>query len=151
VAVDGFAEALGSGYLLHDLGVFVEDAGEVHHFAQIFDLGAGQQFLTFLASRVAPAVSKTGGGHAAGGAEIEVEGHGIAVADHEFDAGEAADVGDLVGIAYGGDGPVDDGEAGEFGGDEQGAFDMDVGVDEAGEDEGAASAGRVCQGWRAGG
>jgi len=38
----------------------------------------------------------------------------MAVADHEFDAGEAADVGDLVGVGDGGDGPMDDGQAGEF-------------------------------------
>jgi hypothetical protein len=64
----------------------------------------------------------------------------MTVADHEFDAGEAADVGDLVGIGDGSDGPMDDGEASEFGGDEKGAFDMDVGVNEAGEDEGAGCA-----------
>jgi hypothetical protein len=65
----------------------------------------------------------------------------MTVEDHEFDAGEAADVGDLVGIGDGSDGSVYDGQAGKFAGDEEGALDMDVGVDEAGEDEGAGGRG----------
>ena len=76
------------------------------------------------------------GGNAAWRAEIEMEGHRIAVADHKFYARQSAYVGDLVGIADGGDGAVDNGEAGKFGGGEEGGFDVYMGVDEPGEDIG---------------
>ncbi len=134
VAVDGFADALGGVDLGHDFGVFVEDAGEVHHFAEIFDIVAGEELGYFGGFEGGAGGFETGSGDAAGRAEIEVKRHGIAVADHKFDTWEAADVGDLVGVADGGDGPVDDGQAREFGGDEEGGFDMDMGVDKAGED-----------------
>ena len=41
-----------------------------------------------------------------------------------------------MGVADGGDGAMDDGEPRELSGDEEGAFDVDVGIDKAGEDEG---------------
>ena len=151
VTVDGLFETFCACDLGHYFGVFVEDAGEVHHFAEVPDLVAGEEGFDFFGVEGGAGCLECGGRDAAGGAEIEVKGHGIAVADHEFDAGEAADVGDLAGVADRGDCAVSDGDAGEFGGDEEGAFDVDVGVDEAGEDVGAGGGGCGARGRGAGG
>ena len=59
-----------------------------------------------------------------------------ALSSMELDTGLSEDIGDFVGVGDGGDGAVGRGEAGELGGDEHGRFDVDVGVDEAGEEVG---------------
>ena len=75
-----------------------------------------------------------GGGDAGGGAEGDFEGGVGGVVEHEVDAGGAEDVVYFVVDGDGGHVAVAEGEAGEFGGDEHGGFDMDVGIDEAGEE-----------------
>jgi hypothetical protein len=59
---------------------------------------------------------------------------------HELHAGNAQDIGDFVRIGNRRNGPVHHGSPAKLARDEKRAFDMDVSVDEAGEDVGIALA-----------
>src|SRR5207245_2781801 len=99
------------------------------------------------------------GRHAWRGAPVELERHGAAVGDHQPDAVEAEDVGDLVRVGDRGDRAVGDGEAGELRGHHHRTFDVDVRINEPGQEEavvtrprfgaqvGDAAAGDVQRGW----
>src|SRR6185312_6123107 len=136
VAVDGLPDPLRGVDLGHYLGVLAEHTGEIHHFTQVPDVVARQELGDFRGLEGGPGRFEPGGGDAAWRPEIEVEGDGIAVADHEFHSRKAGDVGDLVRIADRRDGPMCNRQAGELRGYEKGRLDMDVGIDETGEDIG---------------
>src|SRR5882757_1361003 len=67
--------------------------------------------------------------------------HRTAIMDHEFNAWEPAYIGDLMGVAYRSHRAMDYRQPGKFRGDEQGAFDMHMRVDEPGKDEGPCGRG----------
>jgi len=142
------AEMMRRRNLFHYLRVMFQHSGEIHHFAEIADVFIGKEAGDGCGIEGGSGGFEAGGGDAAGGAEVEIERNGPAVGDHEFDAGETADVGDLVRVADGRDGTMDNGHAREFRRYEERAFDVDVRVDEARKNEGEVCVG--ARGLRAG-
>ncbi len=128
-------------YLLHHFGILVEHAGKIHHLAEIFYFAVFQQGAHLGRIEGGAGRFECSGRYATGRPEIEYKGDGPPVGDHKFHAGQPADIGDLVRIAYRGDGAMDYGEACEFRGYEEGTFDMDMRIDETGEDVGEGSRG----------
>src|ERR1700678_807092 len=75
VPIHGFAQAPGGGDLGHDVGVPGKHPGVVHHFAEIPYVGALQQEVHVGGGQESPGRFEGGGGDAARGAEVEMEGN----------------------------------------------------------------------------
>lgn len=132
VSVDALAVFFGGLDFLHDFGVTVDDAGEVHHFREVEEGCVAAEFLDGVGSEGGAGGFEVGGGDAGGDAEMDFAGRLRGELLHVADAVETEDVGDLVRVGDGADGAVGDGDAGELRRGEHGALDVDVGVDEAG-------------------
>jgi len=119
---------------LHHDGIFVKDAGEVHHLAEIAHTFVGEQRADIVGRDLRTGRLERRGRNAGRRTEGDGKGHTCSVVQHVADTFHAVDVADLVRIAHRGHGTVDDGETGEFGRYEHRRFDVDVGIDEAGQD-----------------
>ena len=135
VAVDGLARRQRDLYLAHHLRVAAKHACEVHHLGQETDVGAlhhprddvGRDGGT-AGLEVAAKVR-----HATGCAEEEVERRLAPVADHKVDTLHAEHVAYLVGVGHDTDGAVAHHHTGILAGHEHRTLDVDVTVDEPGQ------------------
>ena len=142
MALPAFIVAAISACILSSLH---EDAGEIHHFAQADDAGPGHRFGHFGgADGRAGRFQARGAGDAGGHLHVDVDGQGLGFVVHQFDAGQAEDVGDFVGVDEHAGGAVGDDGAGEFGDGDHAAFDVHVGVAQAGDEVTAVSLHHFC-------
>ena len=134
VAVDGFAESFGRGDLGHDLGVLLENPGPVHHLREVAKSVVREQSLDRRGIEPFARGLEVGRRDAARDAEVDRHASRSRLGQHELEARLAENVGDLVRIADRRDGAVADRDPGEFRRREHAALDVDVGVDEAGQE-----------------
>ena len=134
VAVHGFTEAMGVRDLLHHFRIAVEDAGEIHHLAQVAHFIAFEQAAHRVCINAGTGCFEDSGGHATRCAEEEMERHLPSIVDHELHTFNAHHIGDLVRIAHGGHGTMQHGEPREFTRHQHAAFNVYVRINEAGHD-----------------
>ena len=134
MSVDGLPSFQGGFDFFQDFRVAMQRPGEIHHLTEVFYFGTVEESLHIVAVKLCSRRFKSRGGHAARCSEIEFEWCKKAVVDHEIHSVHSTHVGDLMGIADGGDGSVDNRQAGEFGGDQHGTLYVDVGIDESRKD-----------------
>lgn len=119
-----------------DLGQHIriagDDPGKIHHFAQIPDLGSVQQCCDIGRRQHGSAGLERDDGHTGGSTETDGKRGPFRTLDHIFHPGDPQDVGDLMGVADGGDRSVSHRHPGKIRRREHRAFDMNVGIDEAG-------------------
>src|SRR5262249_15203095 len=135
VTIDWLAALVGGGDLGEAFGIAVQDAGKVHHFAEVANARVVEQLLDLCHRDGRAGRFKRGRRHTGRGAEIELEWRPGGVVEHVAHAGDAQHITDLVRVAYRRNGAVDDGRASELAWHEHGAFNVHVGVDKAGQQE----------------
>src|SRR6185437_11506463 len=74
MTVDGKLKVMRRRDLFHDFGIFVQHAGEIHHFAEILYIGHSEQPGDGCGIEGGSGGLETGGGDAAGRPEIKIEG-----------------------------------------------------------------------------
>ncbi len=115
-------------------------AREVHHLGQAVHRALRQELGQLRRFQGGAVGLHVGGRHTGRGHDHHIQGQSSAALGHEADAGQAGDVGDLVGVRHHrGDAPGQH-RVGEVGRDAEAALDVDVGVDQA---WGHVSAGQV--------
>ena len=135
VAVDLLVVGLGGHDLLHRLVVPGDDAHEVHHLRQALDPWMVVEGVDGPVVQHGAGLVQRRGRHAGGQHEPHVHRQVLRGLEHVLDAVGAHDVGDLVGVGDDGGGAVGQHGLHELLGGDQGALQMDVGVQEAGEDD----------------
>ena len=135
VAVDLLVVGLGGHDLLHRLVVPGDDAHEVHHLRQALDPWMVVEGVDGPVVQHGAGLVQRRGRHAGGQHEPHVHRQVLRGLEHVLDAVGAHDVGDLMGIGDDGGGAVGQHGLHELLGGDQGALQMDVGVQEAGEDD----------------
>ena len=131
VAVDLLVVGLGGHDLLHRLVVPGDDAHEVHHLRQTLDPGVVVEGVQAAVVQNGAGFVQRRGRHAGGQHEPHVHRQVLRGLEHVFDAVGAHDVGDLVGVRHHGGGAVGQHRLYELLGTDQGALQMDVGVQKA--------------------
>lgn len=135
VAVDVLGEP---GLELAQLGgVAGDDGGEVHHLGHAQRPPAPEQALQVAPPQPAARRLVGGGGHAGGGHDEDVEVDGIGGVDQPVHAVGAEDVGDLVRVGDDGGRALRDHRLGEPVRGQLRRLDVEMGIDEAGNDVGA--------------
>ena len=113
--------------------IAVQDAGEVHHLAEIANPRIVEQLLDLGDRDLGAGRFERRRRHARRRTEVELERHLRRVLEHVPHARHAQHVADLVRIAHRGHGAVHDRRPGELARHEHRAFDVHVGVDEPGQ------------------
>jgi hypothetical protein len=130
VSVDALAVFLGDVDFPHDVGIAVDDTGEIHHFREVDERGVGAEFLDGFRSQRGAGRFEIGRGHAGWDAEMDFAGCLRRQFLHVADALRAEHVGDFVRVGNRGHRAVDHRDAGELGRGEHGTLDVHMGVDE---------------------
>ena len=133
VTVDLLMMGLGGHDLLHHLGVAVDGAYKVHHLRQTLDPGMVIEGVDGPVIQNGAGLVQGRGGHAGGEHEAHVHRQILRSLEHVFDAVGAHDVGDLVGIGDDSGGAVGQDRLGKLRGAHQGALQMDMRIQEAGQ------------------
>ena len=131
VAVDLLVVGLGGHDLLHHLAVAVDDAHKVHHLRQALDPGMVIEGVDGPIVQIGSGLVQGRGRNAGGQHEPHVHRQVLGGLEHILDAIGAHDVGDLVGVGDDGGGAVGQHGLGKLLGAYQGAFQVNMGVDEA--------------------
>ena len=139
VAVDLFVVGLAGQDLADNVGVAVDDTDVVHHLRQPQHAGVVVQRVDGGIIETVAAFIQRGGRNAAGQHKVNVNGQSLGGLQHIADAFHPHHVGDLVWVGDDGGGAVPHHGPGKFGGGDQAAFQVDVGVDQAGGDEPAGN------------
>ena len=127
----------------HELGddarIGIEHAGEVHHFGEADDLGMGSERFEVMDFERCTGGFEGGGGDAGRQVDADVHHRLLGAIEEIFDALGAQHIGDFMGVADHGGDAVRQHAAVEFEGGDQGGFDVQVRVDEAGDGEAAVA------------
>ena len=135
VAVDLLVVGLGRHDLFHRLLVAVDGAHKVHHLRQALDPGMVIEAVDGPVVQNGAGFVQRRGRDAGGQHEPHVHRQVFRGLEHVLDAVGAHDVGDLVGVRHHGGGAVGQDGLHKLRGADQGAFQVDVGVQKAGEDD----------------
>ena len=135
VAVDLLMVGLGRHDLLHGLLVTVDGAHKVHHLRKALYPGMVIEAVDGPIVQNGPGLVQRRGGDAGGQHEPHVYRQVLCGLQHILDAIGAHDVSDLVGIRYHRGGSVRQDGLHELRGADQGAFQMNVGIQETGEND----------------
>jgi len=117
--------------------ILVDDAREIHEFGQTDDLRMVAEGQEFFDGQIGAGGFQMGGGHAGGELDADVHDRLLSRIEEEADALFAEHIGDLVRIADGGGDAIGEDAAVEFVRRDQRAFDVQVGIDEARDDDAA--------------
>ena len=131
VAVDLLVVGLGGHDLFHHLAVAVDDAHKVHHLRQTLDPGMVIEGVDGPIVQIGSGLVQGRGRNAGGQHEPHVHRQVLGGLEHILDAIGAHDVGNFVGIGDDGGGAVGQHGLGKLLGAYQGAFQVNMGVDEA--------------------
>jgi hypothetical protein len=131
VTVDRFARAFGQGDFAQDLGIGAQHTGIVHHFRQPQDAFLFHEGPQVVGRQPGARGFHSGGRHAGGEHEKDVDRLALACGEHVPDSFDAQHVGDLVRVGDHGGGAARCNRAGEPGDSGHGTLDVDVGVDES--------------------
>ena len=113
--IDGFSNRSGSLNFFENLGVPLQNAREIHHFAQTQNSRVRSVIFRYPWRTVlAPEVSRWVAGNAGGGHEEEIQGQVPAGIHQSADSRNAEDIGDLVRIQDNGGGAAGQGQTGVF-------------------------------------
>ena len=135
VPVDLFVVCLACQYLADDGRIAVDDANIVHHLRQPQHTGVLVQRVDGEIVQTAAALVHRGGRHTARQHKVNINGQVLGCLQHIADTVYPHDIGDLVWIGDDGGGTVPHHSAGKFGGGDHAAFQMDMGINEAGADK----------------
>ena len=131
--VDFLVVGLGGYDLLHHLGVAVDGAYEVHHLSQALDPGMVIEGVDGPVVQNGAGLIQRCGGYAGGEHKAHIHRQILGGLKHIFNAVGAHDIGDLVGVGDDGGGTVGQNGLCKLRGAHQGALQMDVGIQEAGQ------------------
>ena len=134
VTVDLFVMGLCRHDLLHRLLIAVDGAYKVHHLRKSLNAGVVIEAVNGPVVQNGAGFVQRGGGNAGGQHEPHVYRKILRGLKHIFDAVGAHDVGNFVRIGHNGSGAVGQDGLHELCGTDQRTFQMDVGVQKAGED-----------------
>ena len=138
VAVDLLVVRLRGDDLFHYLGVAVHGAHKVHHFGKTLYAGVVIEGVDGAVIQHGAGFVQRRGGYAGGQHEAHVHRQILRGLEHVLDAVGAHDVGDLVGVGDDGGGAVGQNGLGKLRRADQRAFQMDMGIQKAGQHELAA-------------
>ena len=113
-----------------------DDAGEVHHFADTGHFGVVDELFQFFSGKDRAGILERRRRNTGGEGDKNIERQVSPVFQHVPDAFQSVDVGDFVRIGHDAGGAVREYQPGETRGAHHAGFDMDVGVDEAGQQVG---------------
>ena len=130
VAVYLLVVGLGRHNLLQYHGVGGDDAGIVHHFRQTVDSGVLVEGVNGPVVQHRAGLIQGRGRDAGGQHKPHIHRQALGGLEHVIDAVGAHDVGNLMGVRDDGGGAVGQHRPGKLPGTDQGAFQMDVGIDE---------------------
>ena len=137
MAIDFFVVGLTGQDFADDCWVAIDDTDIVHHFRQAKNSRVVIQVIDGLIIQRAAAFIQRRGGHAAGQHKVDIHRQALGGLQHIADAIHSHDIGDLVRIGDDSGGAVADDRSGKLGRGNQAAFQVDVGIDEAGADKAA--------------
>ena len=137
VAIDFFVVGLTGQDFADDCWIAIDDTDIVHHFRQAKNSRVVIQVIDGLIIQRAAAFIQRRGGHAAGQHKVDIHRQALGGLQHIADAIHSHDIGDLVRIGDDSGGAVADDRSGKLGRGNQAAFQVDVGIDEAGADKAA--------------
>ena len=135
VAVDLLVVGLGGHDLLHRLVVPGDDAYEIHHLRQSLDPGVVIEGVDGPVVQGRAGLVQGRGRHTGGQHKPHVHRQALRGLEHVLDAVGTHDVCDLMGVGDDGGGAVGQHGLHELLGRDQGALQMDVGIQKAGQDD----------------
>jgi len=115
-----------------------DDAGEVHHFADTGHFGVVDELFQFFSGKDRAGILERRRRNTGGEGDKNIERQVSPVFQHVPDAFQSVDVGDFVRIGHDAGSAVREYQPGETRGAHHAGFDMDVGVDEAGQQVGSS-------------
>ncbi len=139
VTVNFLMMGLGRDDFLNRLVVAGDNAHKVHHFRQPLDPGMVIERIDRPVIQRGSGLVQRRGGHAGGQHKPHVHRKPFRGLEHEFNAVGAHHVGDLMGVGDNGSGSVGQDRPGKLTGRHQRAFQMNMGVQKAGQDNLAAA------------
>ena len=138
VAIDLLVVRLRGDDLFHYLRVAVDGAHKVHHFGKTLYAGVVIEGVDGAVIQHGAGLIQGRGGHAGGQHEAHIHRQILRGLEHVLDAVGAHDVGDLMGVGDDGGGAVGEDGFGKLRGADQRTFQMDMGIQKAGQHELAA-------------
>ena len=136
MTIDGFAIVLGNPNFLHHFRIPAYRPGPVHHLCEVANFRPAHQGFNIGYIDFATGSFKRCGRYTGRGTKEKVKGNLFSIFYHVFYALHATDIGDLMWIGDGGNGPVHDRKAGKFRRNEHGGFHMNMRINKPWEEVG---------------
>jgi hypothetical protein len=131
VSIDGLASLVGRLHLRQTARVAVQNAGKVHHLAEIQNARVVEQLFNFRHGYLSARSFKRSCRHTRRRTKEKLERHLSRVLKHVLHAGNAEHISDLMRVAYRRHRPVHHRRPCKLAGHEHRAFNMHMGINEA--------------------